>query len=185
MLTALSLWAIYFASYLPDYFLILGILIWKHAETARVSQAPFWKGADFGVWGLLLLCICVSIVVILIIQNVKMNTRIKAVPGDNITIDVLGYVAAQVIAAFTTVFTDWWIPINVLTFIITGVIFVKSKKVHHALIFVFPLFNRIYQAGGYVIITNYKDEEMRMAQEDSLDGIEARELTKGIFYVRK
>ena len=63
--------------------------------------------------------------------------------------------------------------------------FVKSKAVYTSPLFVVPLGNRIYQAGEDVIITNYSLQEMRIEQEDTSDGLEARELANRVFYVRK
>lgn len=114
-----------------------------------------------------------------------MNTRIKSVPEKNITHEITGYVLAQVIALATTVFTDWWIPINLIMFFSFGFYFVKSKAVHTSPVFVIPLGNRIYQSGDDVIITDFTLQEMKIIQEDNPDGIEARELTNRVFYVRK
>ena len=185
MMTTLSLWLIYFASYLANYCIILGILIWKHANVAKISGESFWKDADFVTWGILIGLITTSILISLWVNQLKMNTRVKFIAGKNITIEMLGYIAAQIFTAITTIFTNYWIPINILIFIIVGVIFVKSGAIHHALLFVFPLGNRIYESGEYVIISNFRQEEMRIAQEDELEGLQARELTKGVYYIRK
>lgn len=185
MLTNLSLWAIYFASYLVDYALILGILIWKRIKLCQHNNTPFWKGADLATWGILLIFIALSIYISDRVHKMKMTTRIKLIPEKNVSIEMLGYIVAQVITIATTVFSDWWIPINVVLFAVVGIIFVKSKAVHHSPLFVIPLGNRVFESGGAVIITNYDLEELRMAQEDNVDGIEAKELTKNIFYVRK
>lgn len=66
-----------------------------------------------------------------------------------------------------------------------GVFFVKSKAIHTSPLFVVPLGNRIYQAGEDTIITKYSLQEMRLKQEDNPDGLEARELTNRVYFVRK
>ena len=52
MLTTLSLWGIYFASYLIDYILILVIYIMKQA--AQTDEAVRWKTDDFLIVGILI-----------------------------------------------------------------------------------------------------------------------------------
>lgn len=185
MLTRLSLWGIYFASYLVDYVLILAILICKRVAFCQNNSVPFWKGADLLVWGILLLFIATSIIITNRIKNIKMNSRVKLIPEKNITHEMTGYLLAQVATAATTVFTDWWIPINIVLFVVFGFFFVGSNKVYTSPLFVVPMGNRIYEAGDSVIITKYSKQAMRIEQEDNPDGLEARELTEKVFYVRK
>ena len=185
MLTRLSLWGIYFASYLVDYVLILAILICKRVAFCRNNLVPFWKGADLLVWGILLLFIATSIIITNWIKNIKMNSRVKLIPEKNITHEMTGYLMAQIATAATTVFTDWWIPINIVLFVVFGFFFVGSNKVHTSPLFVVPMWNKIYEAGDSVIITKYSKQAMRIEQEDNPDGLEARELTEKVFYVRK
>lgn len=177
MLTTLSLWGIYFASYSVDYVLIVAILIAKH----------FIKGekVNFLVLGILVGFVILSFVIINRIRKLGMNTRIKSIPEKNIIHEMIGYLLAQVATVATTLFTDWWVLINVVLFIVVGFFFVKSKAVHTSPLFVVPLGNRIYQAGEDIIITNYSLQEMRIEQEDNPDGLESRELTNRVFYVRK
>ena len=91
MLTKLSLWGIYFASYLVDYLLILVILVCKRVAFCQKNSVLFWKGADLFVWGILLVFIAVSITIINRIKNIKMNSRVKMIPEKNITHEMTGY----------------------------------------------------------------------------------------------
>ena len=177
MLTTLSLWGIYFASYCVDYVLILTILVAKH----------FIRGEkeDSLAWGILVAFVVLSLVIIDRVRKIGMNTRIKSIPEKNITHEMIGYLLAQVITVATTLFTDWWVFINALLFVVVGVFFVKSKAIHTSPLFVVPLGNRIYQAGEDTIITKYSLQEMRLKQEDNPDGLEARELTNRVYFVRK
>lgn len=185
MLTRLSLWGIYFASYLVDYVLILVILVCKRVVFCQNNSVPFWKGADLIVWGILLVFIAVSIVITNRIKNIRMNTRVRMIPEKNITHEMTGYLLAQVVTMATTMFTDWWIPINIVLFVVFGFFFVASNKVHTSPLFVVPMGNKIYESGENIIITKYSKQAMRIAQEDNPDGLEARELTEKVFYVRK
>ncbi|MCR5100133.1 MAG: hypothetical protein K6B41_02110 [Butyrivibrio sp.] len=114
-----------------------------------------------------------------------LQAEIKDNVEENITIQLLGYITAQIITIATTMFNNYWIPIDIMIFLIVGIIFVRSKAVYHGLLFVFPLLNTIYTSGNKIIITNYSKQELRIAQEESCDGIEARELTEGVYYIRK
>lgn len=185
MLTKLSLWGIYFASYLVDYLLILVILICKRIVFCQSNSVPFWEGADLLVWGILLLFIVASIVITNSVKNIKMNSRIKLIPEKNITHEMTGCLLAQITTVVTTIFTDWWILISIVMFVIFGFFYVGSNKVHTSPLFVVPMGNKIYESGENVIITKYSKQGMRVAQEDNPDGLEARELAEKVFYVRK
>lgn len=184
MLTKLSLWVIYFASYLVVYILILIILVLKHMVFCQNNFIPFWEGADLCFLVILMIFIVASIIISNRLKNIKMNTRVKLIPGNNITYDMTGYLLAQVTTVATTVFTDWWIPINIVLFVIFGFFFVGANKVYICPLFVVPMGNKIYEAGDSVIITRYSRQAMINAQEDNPDGLEARELTEKVFYVR-
>lgn len=183
MLTTLSLWGIYFASYLIDYILILVIYIMKKATQA--DEAVLWEIGDFLIVGILIGFIVAAVLITLCMRNMKSNTRIKAVPDKNITYEAVGGLLAQVIAVAAMIYSDWWIPINLAVFIVVGVFFVKSRNVYLSPLFVFPLRNNIFQIEKCTFITNYTLQEIKIAQEDNPDGLEARELTDHIYYVRK
>ena len=96
-----------------------------------------------------------------------------------------GYLLAQVATVATTMFIDWWILINIVLFVVFGFFFVESRKVYISPLFVISLGNKIYESGDNIIITRYSMQGMRIEQEDNTDGLEARELTENVFYVRK
>lgn len=179
MLTTAALWMIYIASYLVDYLLILIILIARSVleESLQTVSRP--------VVGGLILIILFSIYVTAKVGNMKMNTRVRWIPEKNITMEMNTYIFAQVAAIATTFFTEWWVLIDTVIIIVLGFYFVKSREVYTSILFVFPLMNKIYKAGDCIIITNYTEDEMRIAQEDNVDGLPARELSKQIYLVRK
>lgn len=185
MLTSFSLWAVYIASYFVDYILVLIILVSKRFLECKDTGNSFWKGADLVTWGILILLIALSIVITIWVYNLKMNRRVRHIPQKNITHQMTGYLVAQVATVATTLFTDSWLLINLILFLFFGIYFVRSKAVYTSPLFVIPLRNHIYQSGEKVIITNYSLQEMRIAQEDNENGLEARELTDGVFYIRK
>lgn len=107
MLTTLSLWGIYFASYLIDYILILVIYIMK--KTTQADEAVLWEIGDFLIVGILIGFIVAAALITLCMRNMKSNTRIKAVPDKNITYEAVGGLLAQVIAVAAMIYSDWWI----------------------------------------------------------------------------
>ena len=185
MLTKMSLWGIYFASYLVDYGLILIILICKRFVFCRNKAVPFWAGEDILVWCIVLGFIVISILITGQIKHIRMNTRVKLVPEKNITHDMIGYILPQIVTVATTLFTDWWILANCVLFLVFGFFFVGSGKVYTSPLFVIPLGNKIYESGDSIIITRYSMQNMRIEQEDIADGLEARELMENVYYVRK
>ena len=182
MMTKLSQWGIYIASYLIDYILIMMVLIMKNVFGEGTDS---WNRSDLLTLGVLIILIIFSVVIANCIRKTKPNTRIDDVPEKNITNKMLGYVLAYVLSVATMIFVDWWIPINLGLFIIVGLVFVNSNRVYISPVFVFPLGYKIFQSGEDIIITDYTFQEMRMAQEDNPDGLEARELAERVFYVRK
>lgn len=184
MLTKLSLWGIYFASYMVDYILILVILISKRVIFCKNNSIQFWKSSDMLIWSILIIFIVVSIVITNKLKNIKMNSRVELIPDKNITHEMTGYLLAQITTAVTTIFSNWWIPINLVLFVVFGFFFVGSNKVHTSPLFVIPMGNKIYESGENIIITKYSKQAMRIAQEDNPDGLEARELTEKVFYIR-
>ena len=58
----------------------------------------------------------------------KPNTRIKAVPDRNITYEMAGGLLAQVTAVATTIYSDWWIPINLVLFVYCRRVFCEAKE---------------------------------------------------------
>lgn len=185
MLTAMSLWAIYFASYIVDYVIILVILIWKRVVFSQENNVNFWSSTSIVIWSALLILIISSIIIVARVRRIKMNTRINCIPEKNITYEMTTYLLAQIATVASTVFSDWWILINTVLFFVFGLFFVKSKAVYTSPLFVFPLGNRVLCGGNTTVITNFTLQEMKIVQEDSLNGVQARELTPGVYYVRK
>lgn len=86
---------------------------------------------------------------------------------------------------FDNFFTDYWALICVLIFFITGIIFVKTKKVHFSPIFLIPLGYSIFEIeNNNALITEMTKEDIRRFLEDNPDGIEARELERGIYWIK-
>ena len=192
MLTKLSLWGIYTASYFIDYLALLGISVWQKMSEFK-DQNPMPEGGffyycgwtDYLIWGVLLGLILFSIICSWLLKTIPMNTRIKDAPIDNLVWEVSGYVLAQVLTVLTILFSDYWVVMSLIIFVVVGVIYVNSKKVHYSPIFLIPMRYSVFQCEKSVVITNYSKDGLRLAIESEPDGVEARELAEKVFLIRK
>lgn len=192
MLTRLSLWGIYTASYFIDYLVLLGISVWKKVgEYKKIVPAPkesflqYCKWEDFLIWAVLLGLIIFSLICVRILKGTPMNTRFSEKPKDNVVWEIAGYVLAQVITVLTILFSDYWVVMTLVIFVVAGIIFVNSKKVHYSPLFLISMGYNVFQCENCVAITNYSKDGLRLAVENNPDGVEARELEDCVFLIRK
>ncbi len=192
MLTKLSLWAIYTASYFIDYLVLLGISIWqKVSEFKDLKPVPemvffrYCSWTDYLIWGVLFGLILFSLICSRLLRTIPMNTRVKDGPKDNIIWEGAGYILAQVLTILTILLSDYWVIMSLVIFMVTGVIYVNSKKVHYSPIFLIPMGYSVFQCEKSVAITNYSKDGLRLAIESEPDGVEARELAEKVFLIRK
>lgn len=192
MLTRLSLWGLYTASYFIDYLALLVISVWqKISEYKELEPAPtgnfvqYCQWSDFLIWGMLISLIIFSLICSWSLKKLPMNTRVKDTPNDNIIWEVAGYVLAQVLTILTILFSDYWVIMTLVIFVVAGVVFVNSRKVHYSPLFFILMGYSIFRCSNIVVITDYSKEGLRLAVEGNTDGVEARELTEKVFLIRK
>lgn len=184
--------AIYIASYGIDYLIVLGLSIWKkYAEWQALDgeKQDFFTQCDKGsqiLWGVLLCLTVFSVIETIIISNLRMNSRIKKKPSDNATFDMLGYVVAQVLTIVAIAISDYWFIIDVVIFLITGVYYLLSGKVYTSPIFTLGMGRKVYNTeDGCIIITRMSSEDLLRAYEDEIDGIEARQIDKKVYMLKR
>ncbi len=191
MLSVLSLWSIYTASYLMVYIFLLFVSILKKIECFQQQEGissffQFCLAEDYVLWGVLVLLIVFSVITTICLNNIKPNTRIKYSPQDDITFEIAGYILSQVLTILTIVFTEYWVPICIAIFVFTGIIFIKSKRIHLSPIFVIPLGYTIHQTSeGKILIIRGSRDRFRRVLVDESDGVEARELETGVYFVKR
>lgn len=192
MLTKLSLWGIYIASYFIDYLALLGISIWQKVSGFKDLEPVPEKGffrycswTDYLIWSVLLGLILFSFICSRLLKSIPMNTRVKDKPTDNIIWEVAGYILAQVLTILTILFSDYWVIMSLIIFVVAGVVYVNSKKVHYSPLFLIPMGYSVFQCEKSVAITNYSKDGLRLAIESEPDGVEARELADKVFLIRK
>ena len=186
MLKRGPLWSIYTASYFIDYVLILGFLMWRKISVAT-SVTILLKSITPKNWisgSILLLLIIFSIFVMVRIQKMKMTTRVKHEPKDDVVWEAYTGFLAPALALAGTFFGDYGLIFSLVIFFITGIAFVRSKQVHLATVFIFPLCYRVFNADNAVLITRYSSDGLRLRIEEEPDGVEAKELAPKIYLVK-
>ena len=182
MLKAGPLWAIYTASYFIDYVLILGILAWKKLTDPAGKFPKNMAVLDWVLWIVLFAMIIFSIVIMKGIKRIKMTSRIKFDPKDDSVWEVYAGFLAPAIALVGTIVGDYGVLLAFVLFIVTGIAFVKSKQVHFASVFIFPMRYKIYKGDGGIIIS--RDTRDRLRLKMLSDGVQAKELERGIYLVQ-
>lgn len=186
MLKKGPLWAIYTASYFIDYVLILGILMWRKISVAA-SVTTLLKSITPKNWitgSILLLLIIFSVFVIARIRKIKMTTRIKHEPKDDVVWESYTGFLAPALALAGTFFGDKGLIFSLVIFVATGIAFVISEKVYLASVFIIPMFYKIFKAENAVLITRESRDGLRLRIEDEPDGVEAKELAPKIYLVK-
>ena len=183
MLKAGPLWAIYTASYFIDYVVVLGILVWKKISAFGLRDFLKHMGRrDWGVWIILIALIIFSLLVMRSIKRIKMTSRIKIDPKDDFVWEAYASFLAPVIAFVGTLVADYGILFAFVFFVVTGIVFVKSKQVHLASVFIFPMRYKIYKGDGGIVIAKDTRDGLRLRMMD--DGVQAKELEHGIYLVQ-
>lgn len=185
MLKKGPLWAIYTASYFIDYVLILGILMYRKISVVT-SVTSLLKSITLKNWitgSILALLIIFSVFVMVRIRKIKMTIRIKHEPKDDVVWEVYTGFFAPALALAGTFFGDYGMIFSLVVFMVTGIEFVRSKQVHLASVFIFPLCYRIFKADNAVLITRDSRDGLRLRIEEELDGVEAKELAPMIYLV--
>lgn len=186
MLKKSSLWAIYTASYFVDYVLVLGILMWKKISKAT-SIEVLLKSITIKNWitgSVLVILIMFSVVVMITVRKIKMTTRIKHEPKDDVVWEAYTGFLAPALALVGTFFGDYGIILSFVIFIATGIAFSLSGRVYLASVFLFPLFYKIFKCEDIVLITRDSRDGIRLRIEEEPDGIEAKQLTPKVYLVK-
>ena len=118
------------------------------------------------------------------INKTKMTTRIKNEPKDDAVWESYSGFLAPALSLAATCFNAYGFLFGLVIFVVAGIIFVRSKQVHRAAVFIFPLCYRIFKAENVVLITRDSRDGLRLRLEENPDGIEAKELSSGIFLVK-
>ncbi len=182
MLKVGPLWALYTASYFIDYVLVLVILVSKKLTDTVAKFPKNMTTGDWIVWSALIILIILSLLVMRTIKRIKMTSRIRIEPKDDSVWEVYSGFLAPALALLGTFFGDYGMLFSVVIFFITGIAYVKSKQVHFASVFIFPMGYKIFKGDEGIIITRNTRDGLRLKMIS--EGVQAKELQRGIYLVQ-
>lgn len=188
MITQLSKWLLYVASYKWIYILQMASIV---ISSITRSTDIAWNERIIVALksnALLLLCLIIlflfSVIYTKSISKWKNNTRIHYRIENEKTVDG-GFLLIPLAATTLTIsLTAYGIIVTVFVFVAMGCVFSLAGYVYALPIFFLRGYH-VYGAnsGNIKIITRLSEEEYRIRQDQSLDGIEARELIKNTYII--
>ena len=113
-----------------------------------------------------------------------MTTRIKHEPKDDVVWESYSGFLAPTLALAGTFFGDYGVIFSLVIFVVTGIVFVQSRQIHFASVFIFPMFYKIFKGDNVILITRDSRDGLRLRIEEQPDGIEAKELAPKIYLVK-
>lgn len=188
MMTDLSKWMLYISSYCIVYTFLLGVSVfngWKSVENMEnksiVEKANLIFSENKYVWCGLILLIAFSIFYIRHFMRQRNNTRFKKKVEENVVIENFGFLTAIIVTVILpTALSDCGIWMAVIIFVVAGIAFVLSNGIQTSPVFMMYGYKTYKCDDGY-IITKESREKINILIEDEQDGIEVREIVKGVY----
>lgn len=179
MLTNFSKWMIYTSSYIILYpVLIVKILFESRQEKVAYMEKIKLNFLDskeiiFTLLGL----IFVSVIVIFILNKIKPNSRCKSKLKNNVTYEAASFLIPYIISIFT-IDLDWygWL-INIIIYILFGLITILADIVQLCPVFLLIGFKLYKDYNGNYVYSKLSIEQYNQLCTDQIDGIEAKMLT--------
>lgn len=180
MLTNLSKWMIYTASYIVLYpILIIKVLFKTRDEDVTFIekiQLNFSESREiiFVLFGF----IVISTLVIYALRKVSLNSRCKALLKNNVTYEVALFLLPYIVSIFT-IDLNWygWL-INVVIYILLGIVMMRSDIVYLCPIFIFLGFKLYKDSNDNYIYSKLSKEQYNQLCIDQINGIESKTLTE-------
>ena len=190
MMTKVSRWMLYISSYSIGYILIAISNIIGIAD--RLSKEEMYKSTtllkriglifleDKILFISLLILFFISVVWLLSFKKWKNNTRIHEHMEKDCTIEAVGFLFPYIVSMVLVNVGFYGNLVNLLLFFSLGIVFVSSGFVQTSLSFVLMRYHILKNDNCYVI-TKLTREGYNLKLEDTKDGIEVRELAKGVY----
>lgn len=184
-MTKFSNWIIYSASYLPLSLLQIirftVIIINEKCNSPKQStilEIINAQGASQIIILLLsVLCIIDFILFIIITKRTNPNERIYSRIKNNSLLDMIGFLGFYVLSLLTIESDYIWIIINVIGYIIVGVVITKSEKLYLCPSYLFLGYILYETEDNHKILVRLSREKYNILLDDSSNGIEAKQLT--------
>ena len=190
MMTKVSRWLLYISSYSFGYILIAisnitGIVdrlsqedMYKSTTLLKRIELIFLEGKILFIT--LLILFFISVVWLLSFKKWKNNTRIHERMEKDCTIEAVGFLFPYIVSMLLVKVGFYGNLVNLLLFFLLGIVFVSSGFVQTSLSFVLMRYHILKNDNCYVI-TKLTREGYNLKLEDTKDGIEVRELAKGVY----
>ena len=187
MLSGFYQWLLYFSSYGLLFLLyaldVICISVSKNNENVLFLWKVFYAITDNCVLLLILLSLFViSGIIAFSIKKWKNNTRIYVTATANQTKEVLWMITSFIIPLGVCAFNTYLGLLTLFLLLLIGVIVIRGGYLYSFL--VFPLMGySIYSNSDIKIISKYKMEKMNLLIDESKNGLEAREISKGVYII--
>jgi hypothetical protein len=177
MMTNISKLGMYIASYECLYFSVIVERIYRCVIETDVLPKD--------------ICICCVCGVLLAFSAIycklffkkENNMRIHNVAGSNIVWDAFSYLAINIITVILPAcLSDSGVAVDIIIIIVFGIVFINGDKVYASPIFLLHRY-KVYECNNYIVLTTMSREKFNIQVEETIDGVEARELTKGVYIV--
>lgn len=180
MLTNFSKWMIYTSSYIILYpILIVKVLFQGRKEKITYTEKiklnfSELKEIIFTLIGL----IFISMLVIFILKRIKPNSRCKTKLKSNVTYEAASFLIPYIISIFT-IDLDWygWL-INIIIYILFGLITILADIVQFCPVFLLLRFRLYKDFNDNYVYSKLSIEQYNQLCIDQIEGIEAKMLTK-------
>ncbi len=187
MMTRLSKWLLYIASYKWVYILQIASVIISGASKID-TNATLWDKLlsivllrKFVLLALYLLFI-IAVLIQKSLKKIKNNTRIKYSVEDDAIFEFAFSSVAYIATILTISLNTYGMLLTLAIFIALGWIVDLTDRVYILPIFYLKQYH-VYKAGEAKVITKMSREQYRLRMDDSEDGIEARELVINTYIV--
>ena len=192
MMTLFSRWLLYISSYFLGYILIAIADVIKVTQSlsddqiyislSPIDKVPYVFGKDCVLFSVLITLTFISIVWIFYFKKWRNNRRIKEYMRKDSSIDAAGFMISYIVSMVCITIDFYGVVVMVILFFTLGFVFVGNDNLHTSPTF-FLLGYRIYSNESCYVITKMTREQYNLKLQDEPDGIEARELAKGVFFV--
>jgi hypothetical protein len=179
---------LYISSYCIVYVFLLGVSVfnsWKSVKTIEsksiAEKASLIFSENKFVWCGLVILIAFSFFYVRQFMRQRNNTRIKKKVEENAVIENFGFLTANILTVILpTAFSDYGIWMAAIIFVFVGITFIFSNGMQTSPVFMVYGYKTYKCDDGY-IITRLSREKINILMEDEQDGIEAREIVKGVY----
>lgn len=190
MMKGLARWCLYIASYGMVY-VILGVFaictktmelrgMDEYENLSLFKQILTAVNNEKDLLVILLILIAFSIVWTIGFRKWRNNTRIRIKMTEDSKIEESAFILPYLITVITFNISEFGWIICLFIYLVVGVIFVQTRKLQTSPIFLFSRYH-ILTDGKIKVITKNTVESFNLKIEDSANGIEARELAKGVY----